>query len=199
MATEWNEENLVRRLQRKDKSAISDLYDEYAPSMYGIAMRIVKAEALAQDVVQETFTKVWKNAAAYDRKKGTLFTWLLNITRNGAIDKTRSAAFRRMQTSVPVDDKLKNDNQLSTNQKTDQIGLKDFVNELEEKYREVIELAYFHGYTQPEIAEHLQLPIGTVKSRVRIGLRELRKIFSEPGLTHLISTVFCLSLGWVIV
>jgi RNA polymerase sigma-70 factor (ECF subfamily) len=199
MATEWNEENLVRRLQRKDKSAISDLYDEYAPSMYGIAMRIVKAEALAQDVVQETFIKVWKNAAAYDRKKGTLFTWLLNITRNGAIDKTRSAAFRRMQTSVPVDDKLKNDNQLSTNQKTDQIGLKDFVNELEEKYREVIELAYFHGYTQPEIAEHLQLPIGTVKSRVRIGLRELRKIFSEPGLTHLISTVFCLSLGWVIV
>lgn len=199
MATEWNEENLVRRLQRKDKSAISDLYDEYAPSMYGIALRIVKAEALAQDVVQETFIKVWKNAASYDREKGTLFTWLLNITRNGAIDKTRSAAFRRTQASVPVDDKLKNDNQLSTNQKTDHIGLKDFVNQLEEKYREVIELAYFHGYTQPEIAEHLQLPIGTVKSRVRIGLRELRKIFSEPGLTHLIITVFCLSLGWVVV
>lgn len=199
MAAERNDENLVSRLQKKEKSAISDLYDEYAPSLYGIALRIVQSEELARDVVQETFIKVWKNAALYERSKGTLFTWLLNIARNTAIDKTRSASFRRRQAAVPADVELNNNPQFSTSQNTDQIGLKDFVNQLEEKYREVIELAYFHGYTQPEIAELLQLPVGTVKSRVRIGIRELRKIFLEPGLTHLFIAAFCLSVGWFVV
>lgn len=199
MAAKLNEDKLVRRLQAKDKSAVEEIYDSYAPSLYGIAMHIVKSEAIAQDVVQETFIKVWKNAAAYDTKKGTLFTWLLNITRNGAIDKTRSAAFRRRRQAVPIDEHLKNNHQLSTAQNTDQIGLRTFVDQLEDKYREIIELAYFQGYTQQEIAEHLQLPIGTVKSRVRIGLRELRNIFSEPGLTHLLIAAFCLSVWWFVV
>lgn len=199
MAAKWNEDNLVRRLQTKDKSVISDLYDEYAPSLYGIALRIVQSEAIAQDIVQETFIKVWKNSTSYDGKKGTLFTWLLNITRNGAIDKTRSAAFRRGRLAVPVDEELKNNGQWSTAQNTDQIGLKAFVNQLEEKYREIIELAYFQGYTQQEIAEHLELPVGTVKSRARIGLRELRKIFLEPGLKHFVIAAFCLLAGWCVI
>ncbi|MCR9051098.1 RNA polymerase sigma factor [Phaeodactylibacter xiamenensis] len=199
MATKINEEKLVRRLQARDKSAIAEVYDAYAPSLYGIALHIVRSEAIAQDVVQETFIKVWKNAATYDTRKGTLFTWLLNITRNGAIDKTRSAAFRRRRQNLPVDEHLKNNHKLSTAQNTDQIGLRSFVNQLEEKYRDIIELAYFQGYTQQEIAEDLDLPIGTVKSRVRIGLRELRKIFSEPGLTHLLIAAFCLSVYWFVV
>ncbi|NRA47904.1 MAG: sigma-70 family RNA polymerase sigma factor [Phaeodactylibacter sp.] len=199
MAARKKEEHLMRRLQQKDKSAISELYDDYAPSLYGIALRIVHSEAIAQDVVQETFIKAWKNAAAYNREKGTLFTWLLNITRNGAIDKTRSAAFRRRQHAVPVDEKVKNDHELSVVQNTDHIGLRTFVDQLEGKYREIIELAYFQGYTQQEIADHLDLPIGTVKSRIRIGLRELRKIFLEPGLTHLIAAVFCLSILWFVI
>ncbi|MEQ8707022.1 MAG: sigma-70 family RNA polymerase sigma factor [Phaeodactylibacter sp.] len=199
MAVRNNEEDLARRLQAKDKSAIADLYDAYAPSLYGIALRVVQSEAIAQDVVQETFIKVWKNASAYDNRKGTLFTWLLNITRNGAIDKTRSAAFRQRQKAVPVDEKLKNSYQISTSQKTDHIGLQTFVNQLEEKYRAVIELAYFQGYTQQEIADHLQLPVGTVKSRVRIGLRELKKIFLEPGLKHLVIAALCLSVRWFVV
>jgi len=199
MATNINEEELVRRLQAKDKTAIAEVYDAYAPSLYGIALHVVKSEGIAQDVVQETFIKVWKNAATYDTRKGTLFTWLLNITRNGAIDKTRSAAFQRRRKVEPVNEYLKNDYKLSTKQNTDQIGLRSFVNQLEEKYRDIIELAYFQGYTQQEIADHLDLPVGTVKSRVRIGLRELRKIFSEPGLTHFLIAAFCLSVCWFIV
>jgi RNA polymerase sigma-70 factor (ECF subfamily) len=199
MASKLNEKDLVRRLQSKDKSVVEVIYDAYAPSLYGIALRIVRSEAIAQDVVQETFIKVWKNAPAYDNRKGTLFTWLLNITRNGAIDKTRSAAFRRKQKGVPFDEHLKNSHQLSTAQNTDHIGLKSFVAQLENKYREVIELAYFQGYTQQEIADHLELPVGTVKSRVRIGLRELKKIFSEPGLTHFVVSAFCLSVKWFLI
>lgn len=195
MARKFNERDLSRRLREKDKGAIGLLYDEYAPALYGIVLRIVHSEAVAQDVVQETFIKAWKKGGDFDSRKGTLFTWLLNIARNGAIDKTRSAAFRQQKNGTQLTPELANHHRLSTVTETDQIGLRGFVNQLEDKYKEVIELAYFKGFTQQEIAEQLCLPLGTVKSRARIALRELRKIFLEPGITRLI--IVALSLAGV--
>jgi RNA polymerase sigma-70 factor (ECF subfamily) len=183
-------QEVIDALKRQDPSVMSTLYDDLAPSLYGIVLRIVGAEDIAQDVVQETFIKAWRNGAQYDAQKGTLFTWFLNIARNTAIDKTRSAAFRKKAAAVPVDERLHDDPRHSVSVSTDCIGLRNFVGKLEEKYREVVELAYFQGHTQQEIAEKLSLPIGTVKSRVRIALRELRKVFHEPTIKNLF--ILCL-------
>jgi RNA polymerase sigma-70 factor (ECF subfamily) len=183
-----NEElrQVIVLLQEQDREAISWLYDHYAPALYGIVFRIVHSEEIAQDIVQETFIKAWRNGPSFDRKKGTLFTWLLNIARNQAIDKTRSASFRRRQKIQPIDQTVCNNKRLSAEPSTDHIGLNKMVGKLESKYREVIELTFFRGYTHKEAADFLGLPLGTLKSRVRIALRELRKGFTEYQATILI-------------
>lgn len=172
-----NNQHLIQRLQSGDQSVISTLYDKYGATLYGIVLRIVEQEDLAQDVLQESFVKIWKNAGRYDATQGTLFTWMLNICRNTAIDKTRSAYFRRKKKVHAVDETLNNHRHFAYEQNTDQIGLDEEVKNLEEKYRTVIDLIYFRGFTQKEVTEQLNIPLGTVKSRVRIALRELRKQF----------------------
>lgn len=168
--------NTIRRLQRGDKQVIDELYDAYAPTLFGVVLRIVQSEEIAEDVLQETFVKVWKHGSDYDPKKGTLFTWMLNIARRKAIDKTRSRAFRGGGKTQALDDHVYS---MGYHPKTDQIGLRKIVDGLDDKYRAVIDLVYFHGYTQVEVKEYLGIPLGTVKSRLRIGLRQLRNFFDE--------------------
>ncbi|MCI5082208.1 MAG: sigma-70 family RNA polymerase sigma factor [Saprospiraceae bacterium] len=173
------EKNIIQRLQKKDKEVISVLYDQYSASLYGIILKIVQDEVIAQDVLQEAFLKIWKNGSSYEPKKGSLFTWMLNIARNNAIDKTRSASFRHSTKIQNLDQTVYHNSSLKMENNTDVIGLKGIVDKLDEKYRTIIDLIYFNGYTQKEVEEHLNIPLGTVKSRVRIGLRELRRIFDE--------------------
>lgn len=180
------EKNIIQGLQQQNKESISRLYDQYGPTLYGIILKIVQNEEIAKDVLQEVFVKIWKNGARYDTKKGSIFTWMLNIARNTAIDKTRSASFRQKGKIQDLDQTVYNNTSLTTEQNTDVIGLKNFVNGLEEKYREIIDLVYFRGYTQKEVEKHLNIPLGTVKSRVRIGLRELKRIFDEQKITIIV-------------
>ena len=181
-----SQEKLIERLQSQDKTVVSDLYDLYSDTLYGIILRIIPQEDLAQDVLQDAFIKIWKNGSSYDSKKGTLFTWMLNICRNTAIDKTRSAAYKRQGKIHEISQTVYNNRQLSYEEKPEHIGIAEEVKKLEEKYREIIELIYFQGFTQKEVTEHLNIPLGTVKSRVRIGLRELRKLFQTDKVQILI-------------
>lgn len=174
-----NTTDIVQLLKQKDKKAISIIYDRYGPALYGIAAKIVESEVLAQDVLQDAFVKIWKNAASFDEKRGTLFTWLLNITRNTALDTRKSAAFKRAQKIQEVDFSVYDHEDWKVEQKPEHIGLHAAVEGLDEKYRRIIDLVYFKGYTQQEVVKHLDIPLGTVKSRVKIGLRELRKLFIE--------------------
>ena len=173
------ENNIIHQLQHQDKQVISLLYDQYSASLYGIILKIVRDEGIAKDVLQEVFVKIWKNGPKYNPSKGSLFTWMLNIARNTSIDKTRSANYRHNGKIQTMDATVYHNGSLKHEQNTDTIGLKGIVNTLDEKYREIIELIYFNGYTQKEVEEHLGIPLGTVKSRVRIALRELRKQFGE--------------------
>ncbi len=172
-----SQQQLVIRLGSQDKTVIAELYDAYGETLYGIILRIVRQEEIAQDVLQEAFIKIWKKGPSYDATKGTLFTWMLNICRNTAIDKTRSANYKRRSNVGEITDHLMNDHGHSYEQKPEVIGLTQEVDKLEDKYKEIIELIYFQGYTQQEVSEKINLPLGTVKSRVRIGLRELKKVF----------------------
>ncbi|MFN7118586.1 MAG: RNA polymerase sigma factor [Saprospiraceae bacterium] len=173
------EEYIIGLLEEQDKEAISILYDRYAATLYGIVLRIVRLESLAEDTVQETFVKAWRHRTSYNESKGTLFTWLLNIARNTAIDKTRSAEFRQRGKIQTLDSSVYSGEGLSIEFNPDCIGLDKFVKKLEEKYRIIVELIFYRGFTQNEVTEHLDIPLGTVKSRLRIALRELRKYFVE--------------------
>ncbi|MEM9888344.1 MAG: sigma-70 family RNA polymerase sigma factor [Bacteroidota bacterium] len=173
------QKEVIRWLQQKDKRAIPYLYDHYSAALYGMLVRLLQDEALAQDVLQEAFIKFWKNGHRYDSKKGTLFTWLSSITRNTALNTLQSKAHRNTQKNQSMETLVHHSRNSTLIQQTNvnKIGLKGLVSTLEEKYRIIIDLAYFQGYTQKEIEEHLNIPLGTVKSRLRIALRELRTLF----------------------
>jgi RNA polymerase sigma factor (sigma-70 family) len=175
------EEILIEKLQKRDQQAFQWLYDQYSPALYGVVKTIVRDEEQAKDLLQDIFVKVWKNLDSYDPKKGRLFTWLLNVARNTAIDalrarKTRPAnAIRTDEDSVHIIDR-----QYRTEQpNTDNIGLQDLVDKLRPERKELIDLVYFGGFTHEEAAETLNLPLGTVKTRVRSALQELKKLFSS--------------------
>lgn len=168
-----DELQLVQALKSRDKRAFEQLYDQYSAILYGRIFNVVKSEAVAQDVLQEVMLKVWAKIKTYDTEKASLLTWMLRIARNKAIDMYRSAAYQRSIKQENLDLPKK---EASIQMNTDTIGLKELVSKIDPSYQEVIQLAYFEGHTQVEIAEKLDLPLGTVKSRVRIGLRELRKL-----------------------
>lgn len=181
---------VIQLLAQRDKRAISILYDQYGPALYGIIIKIVKSESIAQDVLQDSFIKIWKNGPNYDPKKGTLFTWMLNISRNTAIDKTRSSYYRRTQNSESINHNVSNNINWSIVPKTEHIGLKKVISNLDEKYKIIIELIYFRGLSQQEVHEQLNIPLGTVKSRLRIGLRELRKVFDIQNISIIVLLLF---------
>ncbi|WP_417238648.1 RNA polymerase sigma factor [Bizionia sp.] len=168
-------ETLVSQFQDKNEKAFETLYNMYSESMHGVIYNIVRDNDLAEEVMQDVFIKAWNNSASYSVKKGRFFTWILNIARNAAIDKTRSKTFKNSKKNLQADffvDILEDQDNL--NEKTNAIGIKKFVDKLAKKCIEVIELLYFKGYTQKEASETLDMPIGTIKTRNRNCINELR-------------------------
>lgn len=175
-----DEENLVLLLQSKDQRGFSILYDNYSSALYGVILKIVRTEEIAADVMQDSFVKIWKNIEGYNRTKGTLFTWMLNVARNTAIDKIRSQDFQNSQRNQDLDSTIEIiDNQASSQFDIDAIGLKKVVENLRPEHRQMIDLLYFQGYTQAEVAEEFGIPLGTVKTRVKAAIVHLRQYFVE--------------------
>ena len=170
-------EALVEKFKQKDEKAFEALYNMYSKSMHGVIYNIVRDNDIAEEVMQDVFIKAWHNASSYSSEKGRFFTWILNISRNAAIDKTRSKNFKNSKRNLDAEffvDILETSENLD--QSTDAIGIKKFVSKLAEKCKQVIELLYFKGFTQSEVSETLDIPIGTVKTRNRQCIQELRTI-----------------------
>ena len=168
-------EFLVSQFQKKDEKAFEKLYNMYSKSMHGVIFNIVRDHELAEEVMQDVFIKAWEKADSYNSSKGRFFTWLLNISRNAAIDKTRSKAFKKSSKNLNSDyfvDIIHSSDNLGS--KTDAIGIKKFVDKLADKCIKIIELLYFKGYTQKEASKELDMPIGTIKTRNRNCIQELR-------------------------
>jgi RNA polymerase sigma-70 factor (ECF subfamily) len=171
------EDELVSRLFQRDQDAFSYLYDHYSSAVYGVIFRILQDEESAQDVLQEAFLKIWNNFQQYDKTKGRLFTWIVNLSRNLAIDATRSKTYKNKQKNLGLDNVVSFiDSNKNTALNPDQIGLKAIVEKLRPEQREIIDLAYFKGYTQVEISETMNIPLGTVKTRMRSAILRLREI-----------------------
>ena len=169
------EQKIVQLLEKGDSTAINLLYENYADSLYGVILKVINDEELAQDVLQETFVKVWKNSKKYDSKKAKLFTWLYRIAKNTAIDKLRSYN-NRFDKEVQID---KSNVYIlpASNLNQDVLDLREHVAKLDEKYQIVLKALFFEGMTQQEASEELDIPLGTIKSRLKIGLRELKKVY----------------------
>lgn len=173
------EQELIALLKNKDRQAYSYLYDNYAGALYGIIMKVLNKEEAAKDVLQEVFVKIWQHIGSYDAGKGRLYTWMLNIARNAAIDVLRSAGFNKDKKISTLENNVYNGlDALSTAISTDHMGLKKLVGGLKEEHRQIIELAYFNGYTQEEIAQTLNIPLGTVKTRSRAALAQLKSLMN---------------------
>lgn len=171
----YEEYELVASLRQKDNQAFSYLYEHYSGALYGIIKQIVADVELSNDVVQETFVNIWKRIDSYDESKGRLFTWMLNIARNAAIDKTRSKGFQQSQRQIPLDGEII---QPTVKPGIDDYGLKKLILKLKDEQRLLIDLSYFQGYTHEQIATALHIPLGTVKTRIRSALTQLRGLLS---------------------
>ncbi len=168
---------LIIALQNKNQAALKRIYDMYSANVYGIVFNILKDETLSEEVVQDVFVKIWNNSSSYSEKKGRFFTWILNIARNAAIDKTRSKNFKNSSQNLTVDyfvDILEDKTNFSS--KIDSIGIKKYIETLEPLCKKVIDLLFFKGFTQKETSEELDIPLGTVKTRNRICIDKLKQV-----------------------
>jgi RNA polymerase sigma-70 factor (ECF subfamily) len=177
--TIYSEEELVALLRQQSKDAFNYLYKQYSGVLYGIIHKVVYDEETAKDVLQEVFVKIWNNISQYNAEKGRIYTWMLNIARNAAIDKLRSKG-EIMKSKIHSGEEIVYDNQkgMRTEQKTDTIGVRAMVAKLEPQYQSIVSLAYFKGFTLDEIAKTLEIPLGTVKTRMRHAIKLLKENFS---------------------
>lgn len=175
--TSLTEEELVDSLKNGERGAITVLYDNYSAALFGVILRIADNKEAAEDILQEVFVKVWKNISAYDSAKGKLFTWLVNIARNAAIDSTRTKNYNIKKQIRSIDNSVRSINrQYSVSTHIDHIGLRELTDKLKPEHKILIDKLYFEGYTQEEAAEELNMPLGTVKTRIRAAINQLREI-----------------------
>ncbi|MBC7426237.1 MAG: RNA polymerase sigma factor [Bacteroidia bacterium] len=176
--TKYDEATLVKLLKSKEKEAFSYLYENYSSVLYGVIMKVMDMQEEANDVLQDAFVKIWRNIESYDTNKGRLYTWMLNIARNTAIDYLRSKQHKNESKNQNIEDSVYTINRsVKVEQQTDAIGVKQLIGKLPDEQRKVIELVYFKGYTQDEASKELEIPLGTVKTRVRAAIGTLRKVF----------------------
>jgi len=174
-----SEEELVLALRRKEKIAAEALYDMYSASLYGVILRIVNDEAVAEDILQETFVKIWHSFGSYNTDKGRLFTWMVNIARNLSRDKIRSKDFKNQTKNQELENNvLSIDEQRNTVYQPELLGIKELVSTLKPEQKSILDLIYFKGYTHVEAAEELGIPLGTIKTRLRMAILQLRKYFN---------------------
>jgi RNA polymerase sigma-70 factor (ECF subfamily) len=173
-----SEEEIIHCLQSGNERLFAKLYERYSAAVFGLILKWVNDEGIAENLLQDVFVKAWRSHHLYDAGKGRIFTWLHNIARNICIDHMRSKAYKKSRVSVLSED-------LAGLMKAgsiesflpDIIGLKNIVRTLRNEEKEVVELMYFKGMTQKEIAELMELPLGTVKTRISRAIKNLRCFF----------------------
>jgi len=178
-----SDEAVVAMLARSDESALAELYDRFGRVAYGLALRILRDERLAEDAVQEGFLAAWRNADRFIPERGKASTWLLTLVHRRAVDLVRRENRRRAEPLVdgvesPSSGSAEDDAWLRFERERVQSALK----QLPDQQREALELAYYGGFTQSELAERLGQPLGTIKSRMFTGLKRLRELLAEAGL-----------------
>lgn len=170
---------IVLLLKNREEMGFNYLYDNYSAALYGSVVKIVLFQDEANEVLQDVFVKIWNSIESFDDSKGTLYTWMLNIARNSAIDRIRSKAFKNNLKNQSIPEFVNGNKDFTTEQVHEFNEVRNVVDQLRADYRAVINLAYFGGFTQEEISENLGIPLGTVKTRTRAAFQELRTLLGE--------------------
>lgn len=173
------QDKLIKQLIKGDKRSFELLYDNYSSALYGVVYRIIQKEDAAADAMQEAFVKIWKKIETFDQQKGRLYTWMLNIARNTAIDKVRKLRREGRVEIQTFESFVSTSNLHQTSIKVDHLGVKEVVDKLDDDHKLIIKYLYFGGYTQQEVSDELGIPLGTVKTRARNGLKRLRKMMTN--------------------
>ncbi|MGH9710654.1 MAG: sigma-70 family RNA polymerase sigma factor [Candidatus Acidiferrales bacterium] len=169
----WNDAEVIAQLCQGDKGALVRLYDEYSGLVYGVALRVLRNVEAAEDVVQEVFLQLWRNPAKFDEKRGRLAPWLAVITRHKAVDSLRKLRFELGSNQDPLPEPVAAEPPVHCSADADKA--KRLMAQLPVEQKRVLELAFLDGLTHVEIAARIGEPLGTVKSRIRLGLLFLRK------------------------
>jgi len=168
---------LLQKLKQGDHKALETIYDRYSSSLLGIIIRIVKSEDIAKEVLQESFIKIWKNSKSYDESKGRFFTWASRIAKNTALNYINLKSEKNQSQTKELVEKHHDLNIQTLN--IDVLDIRGKVSQLEKKYKEIVDLLYFQGYTQQEISDELEIPLGTVKTRIRSAIQQLRRVYDD--------------------
>lgn len=177
-----SDEALVLLAARSEQSALAELYDRYGRPAYGLALRVLRDEKLAEDAVQEGFLAVWRTAARFVPERGKASTWILTLVHRRAVDAVRREQRRRADTleraPEPAAGSVDEDAWLRLQRER----VQDALRKLPDAQREALELAYYGGFSQSELAERLGQPLGTIKSRMFAGLARMRELLGDPGM-----------------
>ncbi len=180
------EVELLSRIARGDEGALTRLYERTSGRVFGLIVRILDDSRDAEEVLQEVYLQVWRLASRYEARRGSLYGWLLSLARSRSIDKTRSKNFHLHRQTLEIRELLDSSRQAPPSPQLEAVlrgeradALQRALARISPRQRAVMELAYFGGYTQAEIAEQLEIPLGTVKSRMRHGLAILREVAAE--------------------
>lgn len=173
---------LLERIQRHDEQAFSKLYDRYASLLYTLTLRIVSTAEEAEDVLQEVFLQVWNKSSSYMKERGTVYSWVVTLTRNKAIDRVRSKRYKQQSKEVRLDEAQSVMETQTIMNPHQTVVLKEYqeivtaaTKKLSNIEAKILELSYYGGYSQAEIAKMLKMPLGTVKTKMRQGMIKLRQ------------------------
>ncbi len=173
------DKEIISLIIAQDEQGIEFLYHRYGRYVYGFICQIIKLEDFAEIVLQDTFLKVWNNINSFDAEKGVLLTWMVRIARNTAIDMIRSKNYSQMIRLVSLDNLHSCKKSTTISISVDTIDVRSKVAKLDAKSSVILNLIYFEGYTSSEVAKELNIPLGTVKSRIRKGYKDLRKLIDH--------------------
>jgi RNA polymerase sigma factor (sigma-70 family) len=176
-----SDEALIEAAARSDEDALAALYDRYGRVAYGLALRVLRDETLAEDAVQEAFLQVWRSAGRFDPRRAKASTWMLTFVHRRAVDLVRREERRRVEPAEAAPPESGPGADEDAEQRSKRRIVQDALRRLPADQREAIELAYYGGFTQSELAERLGQPLGTIKSRMFAGLMRLRTLLAEAG------------------
>lgn len=170
------EQRIIYLLNDGDKEAIQLVFKHYGPVLLNVILRVVGAREMAEDVLQQVLLKVWKNSDTFNQEKGSLFTWLVAISRNAALDKLKTKDFKLSQKSKSALQVVAIENRPDSNNSLEKLVARQMLEQLPENYHQLIKMSFFEGFSHQEISDRLNIPLGTVKTRIRMALKHLRAI-----------------------
>jgi RNA polymerase sigma-70 factor (ECF subfamily) len=176
------ETQLIQLVKDSDRSAIPILYERYSANLYGLIVRIIGNQDDAAEILQDVFVKIWQKGSQYQEAKGSLLGWMLRIAKNAALDHTRSRVVSQRSKTDQVENSVSDTKGPKSEAQISDVGLRNVLERMDERHRQMIDLLYYQNYTQSEVEEVLGIPLGTVKTRARAAINELRKILRNEQL-----------------